>query len=322
MYDAKKLQLQDIQSKLLSIDDVKLRSDLEDFLSGYTTRAVEIPAGTYIYRARCLTSSFSKDKNINIRELHMPPATHTTRQRLNLANQPVFYCNSYWEPLFYEVRVAPETKLIISSWRLKTNALVLVIGYAKNSLASLGSTRQQPEWGRAAGFAKDMNDPNADIDFLGEILTQPVHEEDTSHYRITSILGSILLGKVEGRDNVLAGLLYPTVSMNGNGDNLAFAPWFANSHLDFAGAQEHLVLSRDGMLIENKCIDRLASLSPSGDINWRGIGGLELSEAGETYTAVATPGRAPDGFYMRLQDNQLGHWEFRRSDGSIFDRLA
>lgn len=320
-YD-KQVELKCIEAEMADLNDYELRVRLEEFLNGYSVRGIELPAGTFVYRARCLIAGFEKEHATNVDQFHMPPAKFASRQRLNSAGAPVFYCSTAWEPLPYEVRATAGMSLIISSWKLSRLAMIVALGYSKVSLAMLGATRDVPAWGIGSGFSGASGNPQREEDFLAELLMKPVTDDDLSHYRLTSALGGILLGKVRGEDRVLAGLVYPSVSMSGNGDNIAFAPWFANDHLTCSGLQEHKIISRKGLEIETKCIDRSIAIDDKGTISWSGTGGF-IIPAGGSVTCTAKAGLASDGFYMNLKDGTRGYWEIKSElDGRVLANLA
>ncbi|MGN8004039.1 hypothetical protein ACTJKQ_12675 [Acidovorax sp. 22279] len=318
----KQIELRCIEAEMPDLNDSELRARLEEFLKGYSVKGIELPSGTFVYRARCLGAGFEKAHANNISQFHMPPANYASRQRLNAAGAPVFYCSTAWEPLPYEVRATTGMNLIISSWKLSRSAMVVALGYSKASLTMLGAEREFPEWGVSPGFSSTSKRPAGEEDFLAELLMRPVNDDDLSHYRLTSALAGILLGKVRGEDRVLAGLVYPSVSMSGNGDNIAFAPWFANDHLICLGSQEHAIVDRNGMEIETKCVDRSILIGEDGSVSWSGTGGFTIPGGGSVI-CTAKSGLASDGFYMRLGDGTRGHWEIKNdADGSVIATLA
>ena len=320
-YD-KQVELKCIKAEMADLNDSELRARLEEFLKGYSVKGIVLPAGTFVYRGRCLMADFEKEHAINVNQFHMPPSKFASRQRLNAAGAPVFYCSTAWEPLLYEVRATAGMSLIISSWKLLRPAMIVALGYSKASLAMLGATRDGPAWGTSSGFSGASDNPQGEEDFLAELLMKPVTDNDFSHYRLTSALGGILLGKVRGEDRVLAGLVYPSVSMSGNGDNIAFAPWFANDHLTCSGLQEHHIVGKNGMEFETKCIDRAIAIDDDGAISWSGTGGFTVP-AGGSVTCTAKAGLAADGFYMSLKDGTRGYWEIKNDlDGRVLASLA
>lgn len=322
MFDAKKDELLKIEAELAQIDDKELKNRLQKFLEGYKTTGIKLPIGSYVYRARPVNEDFSKNRPIHFSELHMPPPHRTTRQRLNQAGAPIFYSGIAWEGLPYELRSKKGEHLITSSWRLKEEALIIAVGYTKSALQALGCARAQPEWARGEGFAEGANDPNCDKDFLGEMLTRPAKENPDEVYRLTSTMASVLLGRVEGKDNVLAGLIYPTVAMFGNGDNFAFAPWFAQRGLEFAGAREFKIAEFDEEGVRSECVDRSAGVNEAGELMWTGYAGYN-PQPGCTYRMTARAGKTDDGFYLRFEDGRHGYWEIATDpEGVIVHKMA
>lgn len=105
-------------------------------------------------------------------------------------------------------------------------------------------------------------------------------------------------------DDMFDGLLYPTVQMQANADNLAIKPRYADSHLKFLKAEFARINAVREIALDIDVLDTAVELEADGKIVWRG---------------------RRDQWVLREQGDQLtlsvenGRWVARDNIGRIVD---
>jgi hypothetical protein len=105
-------------------------------------------------------------------------------------------------------------------------------------------------------------------------------------------------------DNIFDGLLYPTVQMRANADNLALKPRYVDSNLMFLKAEFVRVKAVREFAFDIDVLDTATELTPDGTIVWKGH---------------------RDKWTLRNKDDQLtfvaenGEWVVRNAAGQIVD---
>lgn len=268
----------DIHANLnvLAIDDIKQR--LEPLLKGMVVQSPIIEPGTYLYRARKIGPTFHTGCGLKLDDLLYPPANKARLGRANRDNQPMFYCSVGKESLFFEIQdLKPGDELIVTFWRTTERMLVNNIGYTQRVFAQLGAKRVCPSWSSldrsGSLYPAAIKLPKIDREQLEAVLKSDAHGElrallseqfaslcgpnETAKYKITCAIAEAHVGSLDGGAGRFAGLLYPSVRMWANGDNLALQPWFVDAHVKFLKAMHIRIDSCDASSYKISAIWRI-----------------------------------------------------------------
>lgn len=113
---------------------------------------------------------------------------------------------------------------------------------------------------------------------------------------------------MEGGQKQFAGVIYPSVAMWANGDNVALRPWFVDSHLKWTKAIQLRVDSTDRKSFAITDLDTASTLDSSGALRWLGKSGIDLPSSFRTGKVVFSSGRDELGDYIYSKNNVVGHW--------------
>jgi hypothetical protein len=144
------------------------------------------------------------------------------------------------------------------------------IGFTSSAFSGLGSRREAPDFN--TGIAKIehpaiQRDRNKLVDeFLAQVFTVPVTSGQNDYaYKLSIAISEIFLTG-PGFD----GLLYPSVPMSANADNLALLPQYVDAHVRFVSA-DYLVVSDHGPNgTRTELLDRSTFSSIGGNLEWSG----------------------------------------------------
>jgi RES domain len=327
--------LNEIEANLdsLQIDDIKKR--LELLKSGYAIQSPVFDPGAFVYRGRLISPTFNKATGIARKDLIYPPANVASLGRLNRAGQSIFYCSMHKESVFFELRdLQPGNELILTFWKTTDRMFVNNIGYTEFSFKELGAKRLVPRWGP---FAEQPDSTKATV-ALSEIpedvrntlvsedqnrelkegfsryFMRKIADDESRLYRLTVAIGEIHLGTIVGQENQFAGILYPSVRMWANGDNLALLPWFVDNHLEFRKAVHVQIKGRTGTTIDIDYVDAAHEFDEAGELKWLGrVQSWTLQpKQGGKFVGVAGPDQ--DGDYTTAGNGQPAHWTAQDMD--------
>ena len=106
-----------------------------------------------------------------------------------------------------------------------------------------------------------------------------------------------------------AGILYPSVRMWANGDNLALLPWFVDRHLEFRKAVRVKLKTRKETSMDVDYLDAAHSFDESGKLNWLGrLQNWTLNRPYHVAKFTGVPGPDADGDYTVGPDGVPAHW--------------
>jgi hypothetical protein len=295
--------LQELQSALLGLDIDEIKQRISARMDGRDAVGLEMPVGTYLYRARRIDSSFYPQAGLRIRDLSYPPRELSKAGRLNRAGNPVFYCSTSKSPLLFELNAKPGDEFIFSIWRTNEICLLSGLGYSSSVFQALGAQRNVPIWlqGRPRTPPSDLRD------LLSEVFAEKIFDGMESKYKLTAAIAELHWGPLEGGARQYAGVLYPSVAMRANGDNIALLPWFVDSNLVWTKSMHILVEAVEEQSFSIKDLDKSLSLGEDGKLVWAGRAGTVLSSPGP-FKFVFTAGKDELGDYILGKNNFVGHW--------------
>lgn len=245
-----------------------IRGMLQTAFTGYQVEARRLQPGIHLFRGRAC------DKPGNISAMLYPPPDRTPLGRVNQPGKPVLYCCASREAPFFELRPSVGTTVAIAQWATTAPMLVNHAGYTRSTFERMGSVRRE-----AHNFQKSPH-PSIDDEItetLAEIFTRSSPQTGDHLYHLTSMVADFLFG-----DEMFDGLLYPTVAMRANSDNIALKPRYADRHLRFLKAEYIRVDEVGGFNYKISVLDTASSIDESGAILWKGRGpAWVMKNAGE-----------------------------------------
>jgi hypothetical protein len=172
------------------------------------------------------------EKPVHISELSYMPAHLTRLGRVNRPGSPVLYCSTSRNTPFFEAR--PKIGQPIAIVNVITTAPLLAnhVGYTRTVFGRLASNREQAGWGGAPARVPGNAINQQVAEFLADAFTRPVQAGSEHLNKLPVAIAEKLFS-----DKIFDALLYPTVPMNANADNLAIKPRYADTYLQFVRAE-------------------------------------------------------------------------------------
>lgn len=327
----------DIEAKLesLDIDEIKLR--LSPLMIGFHIQMPIFDAGTFLYRARKLSPQFRKEDGITRADLIYPNAAKSNLGRLNRLGNPVFYAGMQKETPFFEIPgISAGDDLILTYWKTTERMLVNNIGYTEHAFEQLGAKRPVPDW-----YAPTLNSQSSEqtlslltlskevaeiamsIDDAGELkkafskyFTRQVNADESFRYKLTTAIGELHLGDIKNQKAKFAGILYPSVRMWANGDNVALQPWFVDDHLEFRKAIHVRIRETRETAFDIDYLDVAHAFDEIGVLKWLGRLKNWTLKPLQKAKAEFVSGTDDDGDYYISKEGQPAHWVLADLDTS------
>jgi hypothetical protein len=271
--------IKELDIKSVEIDSIK--ELLKPILKGFVVNTPKFKPGLTLYRGR-----YFETKPTNVCDLTYPPKEYIkSNQRVNRAGHPVFYCSTDREVLFFELTdVKPKDKIVVSKWETTEELLVNNVGYTRTCFSNLKSNRESQTWGE---IKKEINIPETN-DLVNEFLSQeftkivPAGKEDL--YKISIAIAEKLFS-----DDRFDGLLYPTISMKANADNLALKPRYIDEKKIAIKMVEYIQIdTKEDFKYKITVLDFANSFKEDGTIEWKGrLPHWVLREKGDELKLIA-----------------------------------
>jgi hypothetical protein len=317
-----------INAHLKELDIDNIREQLRPQTKGMTIDTPIFDIGAYLYRTRKVTPSFNKKLGIRQRDLIYPPPQVAKIGRVNREGQPVFYCSMSKEPAFFELPgLQPGDEVILSFWQTTERMFLNNIGYTQYEFEKLGAKRKMPWWSEATGNHSNIefsmavpidirdalsNGENSQLRrTLSEYFMHPVNPDETHHYKLTTAIAELHLLNMLGSAYQFSGLLYPSVRMWANGDNIALLPWYVDKHLKFRQAMHIRIDNREDTRISITSIDCAREFSSSGELAWLGRPASWTVQPGTHVRVELAAGNDNYGDYAFDKDGNPVHWSLR-----------
>jgi RES domain len=228
-------------------------------IEGRIVSAPVLKVGTLVCRARII------DKPLNIRDLSYPPPTLAQLGRVNRPGTSVLYCSAAREGALFEIEPTSGATVAIAQWRTTAPMVVHQVGYSEDALNQLASRRTPDSWASLVG--EPGGPEHAQItDFLATTFVRRVGPYESSHfYKISVAIAEMLFAQ-----DLFHGLLYPTIALAANSDNVAIKPAFADQHLQFVEAELLRIQEVRENGFEVLPLDVAKDVDASGVLAWRG----------------------------------------------------
>lgn len=298
----------DAQLRQLTIEELKTLLRVE--LGGMIRSVQNIRADNVVYRGVRWNHRPS-----HIAELSYPPLGSATKLgRLNRPGQSVFYASCARPGVFYELKASEGDRIAFSEWVVTKPLWMHNLGYHADALARLGAAHHdarlplvepiENETLRNKRLRKKVALAfTADVPPGSEYLynqSVAITEFWCEHYQHLPIYSD---GPETGE---VAGVVYPSLQMRGDADNVVLWPKFVHSSLALRQVQY--------VLVEKADYTRLAFTFLSLDLAYEFVDGMSIKWRDNL------PSEEARRCHIALED---GKWVQRDGSGNIYgDRLA
>lgn len=328
--------LDDLQLRLQELEIDEIYAAINPLLIGASISTPILSSGTVLFRGRRFTRIFNKAQKITVRDLSYPPPSVTKIGRVNRPNQPFFYCSASQEVIYYEIPgLSTGDEFVLSYWRIRDPILVHNIGYTQFVFDQLGAKRPLPVWTgdwkrRRLEIPDEQSVREAEAhllphhengrlqEALGNAFMSDVGDDKEYKYKLTvAISEAYLLKIVANQSQQFCGVLYPTVRMAANGDNLALKPECVDAHLEFLKAKHVKIDEKRGNSVTMTIVDFADAASPDGILQWKGRPPAFTLPPGDTGEFTLMEGRDEDGDYVISADGKVCHWVGEDQRGNV-----
>ena len=247
--------------KTISIDSLEIY--LKPLFSGYRFTAPFFDKGVYLYRGRIA------EKPNNIKKLIYPPSECITNYgRINEKGKSFFYGAVARSVPFFELNTKVGDKIALSTWRSNNKMHLNHIGFTEECKKNINSNRDLSE---IYNFVKDTSNfgnlNNFVHNYLSSKFIQVIEEGNEFKYKLTiAIARKLLMG------NLLNGILYPTIAMSANADNIVLKTDFFDNNIDFVSVEYIEIIEKNGLQYKINVLDSSTKLNNKGDFSWSGRG--------------------------------------------------
>lgn len=330
----------DIEANIETLDVDEIKRRLDPLMIGFHIQSPIFNAGAFVYRARPLGPGFRKDAGITRTDLIYPPAAKTKLGRLNRIGKPVFYAGMHKEAVFFEIPgLKTGDELVVTYWKTTERMFVNNIGYTQYAFERLGAKRAVPDWEikeakgteqtlpltalpkEIAEKAMSKDDARYLKEAFSKYFTRQINDDESYRYKLTAAIGELHLGDLKDQNTKFAGVLYPSVRMWANGDNIGLQPWFVDQHLDFRKAVHVRIKEKRETAFDIDYLDAAHEFDETGNLKWLGrIKNWTLNKPFQKARAELKSGIDADGDYSISKDGTPAHWIFTDMDtGEIIE---
>lgn len=259
------LQLDKIDLTVITIEEIK--EILKNLFIGYTQNTPLIPAGLNLFRGIAY-----ENKPTNISFLSYPPINFAKVNRASRQNQQFFYSAISRNVPLFELGLEEDNTFVLARWQTKKELLVNNIGYTEETFKILNSNRERPKWdntGERLASKSKLNDYVQN--YLAKTFSQKVPKDNLNIYKHTIAIAEKLYSEDEISNVKFDGILYPTIAMNANSDNIVIRKSFVDDgNLTFMEAEWIKVKKVHDLKYDVDVLDWANSTSDAGEIEWKG----------------------------------------------------
>lgn len=249
----------------VSIDDVK--QHVRILLKGHMISVPIFDPELRLHRARRITPAPTLLAEIGA----PPPAKVLSDQRCNRVGESLFYCSSARNAPFFEIHAQVGDHLVLSEWRTTQRVTVNHVGYTHSNFGRLGSARSTPSWGPPIPPTHASERTRMIDEFFSSLFSVDVHEGQEHLYKATIAMTEVLIPEPSAPGAFrFDGLMYPTMSMQGNCENFALKAEFVARGVSFVKAEYLKVRQVEGMKMQFDILDFANSVDARGMLDWKG----------------------------------------------------
>ena len=232
----------------------------------------------------------------------------TDFQRCNRPGQPIFYCATSIIAPFFEIK--PDVGDFIILFRWKTNQLLplTVIAHTDEVFRDLKSNREPQKF----PLSKDDVDDHIN-DFILKELSKIFIKNNTDAYKLSTAIfeyftGSIVLNSPLTKDGYkpdsFPALLYPSISMWANGDNLAIKPTYDDQYMNLERADLMNVRKVEPDKLNMVTVDHAIFDKYDHKIPWKNKPEIGIDENGQLVDGPVTLHASGGGWYCYDMKNK------------------
>jgi hypothetical protein len=234
----------------------KIKELLNPIFCGYAVTAPQFNPGLPLY-------SGLAGKPMNIVDISYPSAHLAPLGLANRQGEPILYCCTTREAALFELRPRAGDTVTLVHWVTSAPALLNHIGYTRRVFDLLGSDRDVPSWRNNTATIAEAELEEV-IEFLADIFTRTVPPAEEQLYKkLTTAVAEMLFAA-----DPFDGLLYPTLAMRANADNVALKPRFVDNHLRFLKAEFIQIAAIRDFAFDISALDTAREIGPKGTIEW------------------------------------------------------
>jgi len=288
-----------------SINDIELL--LTPLFTGYMVKAPSFDPGIYLYRSRIVS-----EKPEYLHELTYPPAKYVTDYgRANDIGQSMFYGSISRNVPYFEMGATAGDKLVMSVWKTNSKLLLNHIGFTETIFKMLRSNRNLDSIYPFVKGMHNFNDLNElAYNYLAAAFSRKISKDEKYLYKVSvAISKKLLMG------DLIPGILYPTIAMSGNSDNIVLKPSYVDEHLEFIAVEYIEVTEAVDMKYHSRPLDA-ANEIVGKKIQWSG---KSLGWTLENQQAVAF---RSDGVEWIGEKNGGNRWDLKPTHPIRFDLSA
>ncbi len=273
-------QLESLDPKRTSISDFE--SNLTALFRGYMVEAPRFDAGVCIYRAR------KCEKPPRLADIsYPPPETVNALGRANDIGQSVFYGATARNVPFFELEVQPGDYVALSKWKTTSPMMLNHIGFSSEPASFKDTKRQLDSVYDFVKKTREIGDLNALVhDYLAYNFSRSLKGQRDHRYRL-----AIAISRKLFLSDIFDGLIYPTIRMSGNADNIVLKTDVVDRLLQFVSVEFVAVKAVRGMKIDIVKLDSATRIDSDGNLLWTGRNlQWNLRHKGEQLTVVVEGG--------------------------------
>jgi hypothetical protein len=250
--------------RALNFDSMEIE-DLKEHLSaiipGYILNSPIIAKDTTLYRG-----VEWGDKPLKVENLHYPPLSCVkTLHRAGRTGKSLFYCSLSREAPFFELGLIPGARVAISHWKTTTPIVVNNVGYHDEVFGGLGSKRECPSWGKNTEYENFEKTTSIIKLFFATEFAKIVPPGQEHLYKL-----SIAIAELHFSNDMFGGLLYPSMAIRSNADNLVLKPECVDKHLSLRKVEYIRVDETDDKGFKVSILDFADTFDENGHIKWKG----------------------------------------------------
>ena len=247
-----------VELKDYSIDDLKEK--LECIFFGYSKLLLDIAPGATFYRGRLFTNT----RPTNIKDLTYPPKNLIKAlQRTNRVNQSRFYCSLERRSPFFELGVQPGNFIVLSEWKTNKNLFANHIGYSSDQLINKFPKADSSLLNKDIMTKINSKQNNIVNEFIATEFKKIVPIGKEYLYKLT-----VAIAEKNYNSDQFQGLLYPTIPMKSNSENLVIKPEYVDESLKFIKAEYIFINSVRGFKIGTTLLDSTKLVESDGSLIW------------------------------------------------------
>lgn len=271
---------------LRSVEIDYIKDHISCVLKGYICSSPILHKGLELYRGIKWN-----EKPVNVSQVNHPPADKVVRfGRINRIGKPVFYASASRNVVFFEQRIKVGDTITVSRWRTIKKMIVNNIGYTPEVFQTLGSIRQCPIWGKEKIDPWMNSEPNVLIrQFFADEFTRTIEDESKNHYLYKL---SIAIGEKFWHGELFQGIIYPSLAMKANSDNIAVKSECVDEYLELEEIEHIRIDKKNNELnYDITILDTSGTFNKDGSIIWRGGLPQWILKKGEALEVKAEKGR-------------------------------